>query len=148
MKEGVGRALRRAIGRDDVLSRIKSRKGGVSVLMNSKRRAIFQHLIDNPLTHLREIARDMEIPVGTVSWHLKALTEAKAVDFFKGKRKCLYYPSDWIEKEDISCLSILQSRISRTLYSSLVKTPGLSQTELAGRLRKYQQYIQPRIVDL
>jgi predicted transcriptional regulator len=148
MKEGVGRALRRAIGRDDVLSRIKPREGGVSLLMNEKRRSIFQHLLENPLTHLRELARETKIPVGTASWHLKILAEANIVANFEGRRRCYYYPSGWIESKDLPCLSTLQSGVPKGLYALIVNNPGLSQSEIAKRMGKYQQFVQPHIVSL
>lgn len=148
MKEGVGRALRRVIGRDDVLSRIKPRKGGVSVLMNEKRRLIFQHLTEKPLTHLRELSRETEIPVGTSGWHLKALIESNVVEVYQGKGKSHYYPSGWIDKRDLPCLSALQGPVPKALYVLIQKNPGLSQTEIADKMGKYQQFVQPHITSL
>ncbi|TET90796.1 MAG: winged helix-turn-helix transcriptional regulator [Methanomassiliicoccales archaeon] len=148
MKEGVGRALRRAIGRDDVLSRIKPRKGGVSVLMNEKRRLIFQHLMERPLTHLRELSRETGIPVGTADWHLKALMEANVVSVYQGRRRSHFYPSGWIDDSDLPCLSLLQGQTPKALYKLVQKNPGLSQTEIADKMKKYQQFVQPHIIGL
>lgn len=148
MKEGVGKALRRVIGRDDVLSRIKPREGGVSVLMNEKRREIFQHLLENPLTHLRELARETEIPVGTADWHLKILTQEHIISTFEDRNRCHYYPTGWIESGDLAGLSVLQDRTTRDIYILVQKNKGLSQTDIAKRLGKYQQYVQPHLAAL
>ncbi len=148
MKEGVGRALRRAIGRDDILSRIKTREGGTSILMNEKRRTILQYLIEKPFMHLRELARETGIPVGTADWHLKILEQAKIISVFKNGNRYCYYPYGWIEEEDLQCLSALQDNTSRTIISLVMKEPGLSQTEIARKLGKYQQYVQPHIAQL
>ncbi len=148
MKEGVGRALRRVIGRDDVLSRIKPREGGVSILMNEKRREIFQHLMENPLTHLRELARKTEIPVGTADWHLKILTQEHIISTFEEKNRRDYYPTGWIESEDLACLSALQDRTTKDIYFLVEKNKGLSQTDIARKMGKYQQYVQPHLADL
>ncbi|UCD92641.1 MAG: winged helix-turn-helix transcriptional regulator [Methanobacteriota archaeon] len=148
MKEGVGRALRRAIGRDDVLSRIKPREGGISVLMNKKRRLIFQYLTEKPLTHLRKLSRETGMPLGTTDWHLKALIEANVVSVHHGKRRSFYYPSGWIDEIDLDCLSLLQGDIPRALYGVIHKNPGLSQTQIAAKMKKYQQFVQPHIMKL
>jgi DNA-binding transcriptional ArsR family regulator len=148
MKEGVGRALRRAIGRDDILSKIKPREGGVSILMSGKRRKIFQYLIENPLTHLRELAREIEIPVGTVDWHLKILTQEDIVSAFEERNKRYYYPAGWIATEDLPGLSALRDRTSRAIYLLVKKSQGLSQTDIAKKLGKYQQYVQPHLAAL
>jgi predicted transcriptional regulator len=148
MKEGVGRALRRAIGRDDVLSRIKPREGGVSILMNEKRREIFQHLVEHPLAHLRELARETEIPVGTADWHLKILLHEGIISSFVDRNKRHYYPSGWIAKEDLQCLSALQDGASKAIYFLVRKYSGLNQTDIAGKLGKYQQYVQPHLAAL
>jgi len=148
MKEGVGRALRRAIGRDDILSRIKPREGGVSILMNEKRRTILQYLIENPFTHLRELARETGIPVGTADWHLKILKQAKIIAVFEGGNKYCYYPHGWIEEEDLQCLSTLHERTSKAIISLVKKESGISQTEIAGKMGTYQQYVQPHMVRL
>jgi predicted transcriptional regulator len=148
MKEGVGRALRRAIGRDDVLSKIKPREGGVSILMNDKRREIFQYLMENPLTHLRELARETGIPVGTADWHLKILTQENVVSTFDDRNKRHFFPTGWIVREDLACLSVLQNKTTRDIYLLVERTEGLSQTDIARKLGKYQQYVQPHLVAL
>lgn len=148
MKEGVGRALRRVIGRDDVLSRIKPREGGTSILMNEKRRDVYQHLAEHPLTHLRELARETGIPVGTVDWHLKVLVKSGIISVFDDRNKRFFYPSGWIEMNDLHCLSTLQDETTRTILALVRKRPGLSQTDIASELGKYQQYVQPHISDL
>jgi predicted transcriptional regulator len=148
MKEGVGRALRRVIGRDDVLSRIKPREGGTSILMNERRRDVYQHLAEHPLTHLRELARERGIPVGTADWHLKILVKSGIVSVFEDRNKRFFYPSGWIESEDLRCLSTLQDAISRTIFNLVKRKPRLSQTEIADELGKYQQYVQPHISSL
>jgi DNA-binding transcriptional ArsR family regulator len=148
MKEGVGRALRRAIGRDDILSKIKPREGGVSILMSSKRRMIFQYLIENPLTHLRELARGTEMPVGTVDWHLKILTQEDFISAFEERNKRHYYPAGWIASEDLASLSALRDRTSKAVYLLVKRKSGLSQTDIAKKLGKYQQYVQPHLATL
>ncbi len=148
MKEGVGRALRRAIGRDDVLSRIEPREGGVSVLMNERRREVFQYLVENPLTHLRELARATGIPVSTADWHLKILQNSGIVSAFEDRNKRFFYPSDWIDDDDVLCLSRLRDQISKDIFQLVKRSAELSQTEIARKLGEYQQLVQPHIADL
>lgn len=148
MKEGVGRALSRVMGRDDVLSRIKPRKGGTSILMNERRREVYQHLAEHPLTHLRELARETGIPVGTTDWHLKILVGSGIVSFFEDKNKRFFCPSGWIERDDLRCLSTLRDEKSRTILFLMKRKPRLSQMDVADELGKYQQYVQPHIASL
>lgn len=44
---------------------------GFYILLNDTRRMIYEFVLDNPGTHLREIIRELKISISTATWHLR-----------------------------------------------------------------------------
>jgi len=59
---------------------------GKTALANANAQEVFEHVVANPGTHQREIARALGVNHGTVRWHLKKLMDAELiVETRKGK---------------------------------------------------------------
>lgn len=59
---------------------------GKTALANANAQEVFEHVVANPGTHQREIARALGVNHGTVRWHLKKLMDAELiVEARKGK---------------------------------------------------------------
>ena len=59
---------------------------GKTALANENAQEVFEHVVTNPGTHQREIARALGVNHGTVRWHLKKLMSAELiVETRKGK---------------------------------------------------------------
>src|SRR2546428_13279117 len=74
-KPRVGSAFRRAVG-EPVLPDVSRRLPGVSVLLNDRGRRVFLTVLDRPGIHLRELARSLDIPLQSLSWHVEILRRA------------------------------------------------------------------------
>ena len=74
-KPSVGSAFRRAVG-EPVLPEVAPRAPGSSVLLNERRRKVFLTVLDRPGIHLRELARSLDIPLQSLSWHVEILRKA------------------------------------------------------------------------
>ncbi|MFQ5909772.1 MAG: winged helix-turn-helix transcriptional regulator [Thermoplasmata archaeon] len=145
MREGVGKALRRAFGQEDLIGKLEPRKAGVSRLMNPKRRSVFVHLLKHPSSHLRQLSRALGIPVQTLKWHLAELEEAGILASVPvGNRRCYFVPAR-IEREDIPVLSSLSEEVNRRILSLLMKRGPLSQKDIFSSLGTYRQAVQPRL---
>ncbi|MCJ2562924.1 MAG: helix-turn-helix domain-containing protein [Candidatus Thermoplasmatota archaeon] len=145
MREGVGKALRRAFGQEDLIKKLEPRKAGVSRLMNPKRRRIFSHLLRSPCSHLRLMSRELDIPTQTLKWHLAELQKAGILDSVPvGNRKCFFVPAR-IEREDVPALSHLSDEMSRKIVSLLVSRGPLSLKGIFTSLKTYYQAVQHRL---
>src|SRR5437867_10964738 len=74
-KQSVGYAFRRALG-EPVLPDVVPRQPGVSVLLNERRRKGFLTVRDRPGVDLRELARCLDIPLQSLSWHVEILKKS------------------------------------------------------------------------
>lgn len=134
-RTGVGRALRRAVGYEEVADEDKVRSRGIeSVLMNPTRQRVFQFLCDRPCSHLRLVARSLHISTPTADWHLKRLVRSDFVGQQVVGKKKVYYPKDLIAPDDIITLSLLNEDLPRRIIAELKETPGLSQKALKERI--------------
>ncbi|MFQ6107138.1 MAG: helix-turn-helix domain-containing protein [Thermoplasmata archaeon] len=145
MREGVGKALRRAFGQEDLIRKLEPRRAGVSLLMNPTRRRIFVHLLRLPSSHLRQLSRDLEIPAQTLKWHLKELEEAGVLSSVpRGNKRCYFIPAR-IEREDAKTLSLLSDDMNRRIVSLLARRGPLPQKGIFTILGTYRQLVQPRL---
>ncbi|MFQ6127773.1 MAG: helix-turn-helix domain-containing protein [Thermoplasmata archaeon] len=145
MREGVGKALRRVFGQEDLIRKLEPRKAGVSHLMNPKRRKIFAYLLRFPCSHLRQLSRVLRIPIQTLKWHLVELEKAGILSpALVGNKKCYFIPAR-IEREDIAALSLLSDGMNRKIVYLLMKRGPFSQKEIFTSLRTYRQAVQPRL---
>jgi predicted ArsR family transcriptional regulator len=144
MREGVGKALRRAFGQEDLIKKLEPRETGVSRLMSPKRREVFVRLLRAPCSHLRQLSRDLETPTQTMKWHLKELEEAGILASVPvGNRKCFYIPAR-VRRDDVPALSHLTDEMKRKIVSMLERGP-LTQKDISAALGTYYQAVQPRV---
>jgi predicted ArsR family transcriptional regulator len=145
MREGVGKALRRAFGQEDLIKKLEPRKAGVSHLMNPKRRMVFVRLLKAPCSHLRQLSRELGIPTQTLKWHLKELEDAGILASVPvGNKKCFFIPAR-IRRKDAPALSRLSDEMSRGIVSVLEKRGPLAQKAIFTSLGTYYQAVQPRL---
>ncbi|MCK4455949.1 MAG: helix-turn-helix domain-containing protein [Thermoplasmata archaeon] len=148
MREGVGKALRRAFGQEDLIRKLEPREAGVSRLMNPKRRRIFVHLLRSPCSHLRQLSRELDIPTQTLKWHLAELKKAGILDSVPvGNKKCFFVPAR-IEREDVPTLSHLSDEMNRRMVSLLLRRGALPQKSIFTSLKTYYQAVQHRLKTL
>jgi predicted transcriptional regulator len=145
MQEGVGKALRRTFGQEDLLKKLEPRKPGVSHLMNPKRRKIFAYLLRVPCSSLRLLARVLDIPTQTLKWHLKDLEGAGILSSMPLGNKKFYFIPARIQEKDVLTLSTLSDKMNRKTVSLLTKEGPLSQKEIFTSLKTYRQAVQPRL---
>lgn len=58
-----------------------------TVLELESRRRIFEHVVANPGSYLREIQRDLGLSMGSLEYHLGRLAEARLVAVVEGEQK-------------------------------------------------------------
>ncbi|AEH06952.1 winged helix-turn-helix transcriptional regulator [Methanothermococcus okinawensis] len=73
------------------------------VLLNTKRKEIYDYIIDNPGCHLRKLSEELNTPLSTLSWHLRILEKAELIKSKKIGNKIIYHPVG-MDKNDLLLL--------------------------------------------
>ena len=66
---------------------------GKTALQNGNAQEVFEHVVANPGTHQREIARALGVNHGTVRWHLKKLMGAELIVETRQGKASVYQPT-------------------------------------------------------
>jgi predicted transcriptional regulator len=67
---------------------------GKTALQNENAQEVFEHVVLNPGTHQREIARALGVNHGTVRWHLKKLLHAELIVETRRGKAASYEPTE------------------------------------------------------
>ncbi len=81
------------------------------ILTNDLRRGIYNFIVENPATHLRELKREFGISINTTMWHLKVLEDANMISSKKFAHKLHYFPYGVPEDEYVQYLISRNSKI-------------------------------------
>lgn len=136
-RTGLGKALKRAVGYEELDEEEKGReRGRESVLMNETRQRILQLLCDRPCSHLRLISRNLNVSTPTTDWHLKKLIRNGFVSRQMVGKKKVYFPKDFVAPGDVATFALLNEDLPRRVIQELLATPGLSQKALKQRIGK------------
>ncbi|MEO2116849.1 MAG: winged helix-turn-helix transcriptional regulator [Methanocaldococcus sp.] len=92
------------------------------VLLNDTRREIYNYILDNPGCHLREISKNLDIPVSTLTWHLRILEKANLIKSKKFGNRLIYYPAD-MDMRDLPLL-YLKNETQKSIFNYLLKSPA------------------------
>ncbi len=90
------------------------------------RKKIYDFVVASPGTHLREIQRQIDLPLGTVEYHLKYLVDREMlVEKADGNYK-RYYPVGLYGSVDKQLLSLLRQEVPRRIVMKLLLNPGIN----------------------
>lgn len=99
------------------------------------RRRIYQHVQKFPGAHMREIGRDLEIPMGTLEYHLHYLVKADLLTTRQDPRYTRYFATGGLSRRDKDVLAVLRQKVPRQIAAHLLLEPGSSHGTL---LTKFQ----------
>ncbi|MGQ9583532.1 MAG: winged helix-turn-helix transcriptional regulator [Thermoplasmatota archaeon] len=97
------------------------------------RRKLYEFVLLSPGCHMREIQRRLEIPLGTLEYHLKYLVEREYLSVREEGGYKRYYPVGTIRGMDKGILSLLRQDVPRRIVMYLLLHPGSKFGELAAR---------------
>ena len=95
------------------------------------RKCIYDFVCSSPGCHLREIQRRLEIPLGTLEYHLDYLVEHELVSIREEGGYKRYYPVGMMRSVDKNILSLLRQDIPRRLVMHLLLNPDCRFGDLA-----------------
>jgi DNA-binding transcriptional ArsR family regulator len=102
-------------------ARRPSRKAGPST-----RQTIFEFVRDTPGMHLRGIQQELEIPLGTVEYHLRELVRIGLVTEREDGIYRRYYVAGQLGGVDRELIAALRPEIPRRIVMHLLLNPGLN----------------------
>jgi predicted transcriptional regulator len=94
------------------------------------RRRIYQHVQRFPGAHMREIGREVAIPMGTLEYHLHYLVKADLLTTRQDARYTRYFASGGISRRDKDVLAVLRQKVPRQIAAHLLLEPGSSHGNL------------------
>jgi len=106
---------------------------GFYILLNDTRRMIYEFVLDNPGTHLREIIRELKISISTATWHLRILEGAGLLRSRKVGNELVYYPVG-AERDDLIIVATLNNDKARSIVEYLLNEGNAHARKIAKDL--------------
>ncbi len=103
---------------------------GEEALELATRRRIYEHVRRVPGAHMREIGRDVGIPMGTLEYHLHYLVKAGLLATREDGRYTRYFVVGDLGRREKDVLAILRQRVPRQIAAHLLLAPGASHGEI------------------
>lgn len=98
------------------------------------RRRIVNHVRANPGIHLRQIARDLGLAIGTAEHHMHVLAHHGILEPQAGRRQTAFFVRDGASPEHRRLVAALRSGPQRSLLRALLDDPELDAPALARRV--------------
>lgn len=99
------------------------------------RKKVFDIISEAPGLHLREIQKRLDIPLGTVEYHLNYFADNEMVIVKEEGGYKRYYPKKAMGSEDRKYLSLLRQVIPRRIVLFLMHKPGATFGDIAEGLQ-------------
>lgn len=103
------------------------------VLANKRRDAIYQYIIKNPGTHLREIREKLNLQPHVTNLHLKILENFNYIYRKNYLKYVVYFPSDF-PSENESAILALKNDNAKLIFSNILKSNELTLDQLKQNL--------------
>jgi len=107
-----------------------------NVLDTEIRKNLYEYIDEYPGSHLREIARELDLKPSNAAWHLRKLEQTNLVRSRAiGGKKVYYLVEGGIEaKQEAIAESILRNKNARDIMTYLAEHPGKHLLEIAHAL--------------
>ncbi|MFO8110128.1 MAG: winged helix-turn-helix transcriptional regulator [Thermoplasmata archaeon] len=95
------------------------------------RKKIYEAIKDNPGTHLRKLDRILDMPLGTIRYHLRVLDKRSLIVSKKEGKYKRFYVRGEIDTTDKNRLAVLRKEFPRTIILYLLEFPGSTHKEIS-----------------
>lgn len=103
-------------------------------ILLENRQLIHDYILKNPASHLRKIARNLDINLGTLRHHLRYLEKERVISSRTEKNLKIYFVAGKLGASHKTISSLLQQKRFRDIILTIITTPGLSHKEIADKL--------------
>jgi signal transduction histidine kinase/DNA-binding response OmpR family regulator len=98
------------------------------------RKAVLDYISDNPGAHLRKIARDLDIHLSTLRYHLDNLEKQGLIGCQKQNNLKVYFTSGKLKPIEKTLTPLLQQKRFRDIILVLIDYPGLTFSQIVEKL--------------
>lgn len=98
------------------------------------RKLIFEYVSDNPGSHLRKIARDLNVRLGTLRYHLDYLEKNGSIVSQKQNNLKMYFVSGKLKPQEKTLTQLLQQKHFRDIIFALIESPDLTFSQIVDRV--------------
>jgi len=95
---------------------------------------ICAYISDNPGSHLRKIARDLDIKLSTLRYHLDFLVKKQKIVCQRQNNLKVYFLSGKLKPQEKTLAPLLQQQRYREIVLVLIDLPGSTSSQIADRL--------------
>lgn len=95
---------------------------------------ICAYISDNPGSHLRKIARDLDIRLSTLRYHLDYLEKKQSIVCQRQNNRKVYFLPGKLKPQEKILVPLLQQQRYREILLILINSPGLNSYQIAERL--------------
>lgn len=96
------------------------------------RRRIYEHVRSKPGTHLRAIARELGLPLGTALYHLDCLVGANLVGVRRDGRYKRFFGTNALGRREKDYISVFHHAVPRRIMVAVLAQGHRTQRELAA----------------
>lgn len=100
-----------------------------------QRQQIYEHILRFPGSHFREIQRDLDLPVGTLQYHLNNLSRDKLIIPKKDGEYVRYYSIGLFTEKEKKLLSLLRQKPVRHIVIMLLTNNELNHKRIMEELK-------------
>lgn len=100
------------------------------ILSLASRKRIYEEVERHSGSHLREIGRRCELPLGTALYHLDRLESEGLITVRRDGRYKRYFPATGLGRKEKDLLSAFRHAVPRRVAHALLDTPAMTQREL------------------
>jgi DNA-binding transcriptional ArsR family regulator len=101
-----------------------------SALELESRRRIYHYVEDNPGTHMRQVGRELDIPMGTLEYHLRYLVDEGLLATREDDRYTRYFVKGQTSRHEKDVLAAIRQETPRRIVAQLLMEPGASHGEI------------------
>lgn len=87
------------------------------------RKLVFGYISDNPGSHLRKIARDLNLSLGTLRYHLDYLEKKGSIVSQRQNNLKMYFASGKLKPQEKTLTQLLQQKHFRDIILALIESP-------------------------
>lgn len=108
----------------------------VAELVTQETRArIYEYIKRHPGVHITQIERELKMAPGNLAYHMRRLSEAGMVKSLRYGLRTFIFPADLFGEKQEVLMGLLTLTTPRDILLCILETPGITQKELASRLR-------------
>ena len=116
-----------------------------TLLLHPLRREIYKIVSEFPGSYFFEIASALDLPHGTVSWHLKKLEKAGLVSTIKYGGRRIYFSKALRTPEIERAFVVLRSKATQQVFEYILNNPGCYQVQIAEKLKLHHDTVRHHV---